>query len=115
MRHPGTVPACSFEWLDAFNADSVRAGFGALFELVPLPTSSQFLDVLEAVFSGMKNAVIHLSDYQSEDQMKTAISRHFVERNQHFKDNPKRAGRKIWEVDFFQDMNNLRSGNYRPW
>ncbi len=103
------------EWLDDFNAETARAGFGPIIELVPLPTSSQFLDVLEAVFSGMKRAVIHHSDYPSENDMKIAISRHFVERNQHFQDNPKRAGNKIWEVDFFQDMNNLRSGNYRPW
>jgi hypothetical protein len=73
------------------------------------------LDVIEAVFSGMKKAVVHHSDYQSEGEMKTAISRHFVERNSHFRDNPKRAGKKIWEIDFFQDMENLNSGNYREW
>ncbi len=43
----------------------------------------------------MKKAVIHHSDYQSEDEMKTAISRHFVERNDYFRDNPKRAGDKL--------------------
>jgi len=63
----------------------------------------------------MKRAVIHHSDYQSEMEMKKAISRHFVERNIFFKENPKRAGKKIWEVDFFQDSNNLRSGTYREW
>jgi hypothetical protein len=47
--------------------------------------------------------------------MKTAISRHFVERNGYFRDNPKRAGNKIWEIDFFQDMDSLNSGNYREW
>jgi hypothetical protein len=47
--------------------------------------------------------------------MKTVISRHFVERNSYFRDNPKRAGKKIWEIDFFQDMENLNSGNYREW
>jgi transposase len=103
------------EWLDAFNAETNSSGFGPTIHLVPLPTSSQFLDVIEAVFSGMKKAVIHHSDYQSEDEMKTAISRHFVERNGYFRDNPKRAGKKIWEIDFFQDMENLNSGNYRDW
>jgi len=103
------------EWLDAFNAETTASGFGSTIHLVPLPTSSQFLDVIEAVFSGMKKAVIHHSDYQSEDEMKTAISRHFVERNDYFRDNPKRAGKKIWEIDFFQDMENLNSGNYREW
>ena len=103
------------EWLDAFNAETTSSGFGPTIHLVPLPTSSQFLDVIEAVFSGMKKAVIHHSDYQSEHEMKTAISRHFVERNGYFRDNPKRAGKKIWEIDFFQDMDNLNSGNYRDW
>jgi DDE superfamily endonuclease len=103
------------EWLDAFNVETTSSGFGPTIHLVPLPTSSQFLDVIEAVFSGMKRAVIHHSDYQSEDEMKTAISRHFVERNGYFHDNPKRAGKKIWEIDFFQDMENLNSGNYREW
>ena len=103
------------EWLDAFNAETTSSGFGPTIHLVPLPTSSQFLDVIEAVFSGMKKAVIHHSDYQSEDEMKTAISRHFVERNGHFRDNPKRAGKKIWEIDFFRDMESLNSGNYREW
>jgi transposase len=103
------------EWLDAFNGETSSSGFGPTIHLVPLPTSSQFLDVIEAVFSGMKRAVIHHSDYQSEDEMKTAISRHFVERNGYFRDNPKRAGKKIWEIDFFQDMESLNSGNYREW
>jgi len=63
----------------------------------------------------MKRAVIHHSNYQSEDEMKAAISRHFQGRNDYFKANPRRAGKKIWEIDFFQDYNNLRSGNYREW
>ena len=103
------------EWLDAFNVETSSSGFGPTIHLVPLPTSSQFLDVIEAVFSGMKKAVIHQSDYQSEGEMKNAISRHFVERNGYFRDNPKRAGKKIWEIDFFQDMESLKSGNYRDW
>ena len=103
------------EWLDLFNAQTEESACGPVIELVPLPTSSQFLDVLEAVFSGMKRAVVHHSDYQSEGELKTAIPGHFVERNAFFKQNPKRAGNKIWEVDFFQDANNLRSGNYREW
>ena len=82
---------------------------------MPLPTSSQFLDVIEAVFSGMKRAVIHHSDYRSEEEMKAAISQHFVERNTNFMENPKRAGQKIWELDFFTDYDNLRYGDYREW
>ena len=103
------------EWLDVFNAQTLEAGFGPTIQLVPLPTSSQFLDVLEAVFSGMKRAVVHHSDYQSVVELKTAVSSHFVERNAFFKENPRRAGKKIWDVDFFHDANNLRSGDYREW
>ena len=82
------------EWLDTFNVETSASGFAPTIHLVPLPTSSQFLDVIEAVFSGMKKAVVHHSDYQSEGEMKTAISRHFVERNSYFRDNPKRDWQK---------------------
>ena len=103
------------EWLDAFNSTTKRTNEGPLIELVPLPTSSQFLDVIEAVFSGMKRAVVHHSDYRDAPEMKTAISRHFTERNAHFRENPRRAGKQIWEVDFFDNNENIRSGNYREW
>jgi transposase len=69
-------------------------------ELVPLPSSAQFLNVIESVFSGMARAVIHNSDYQSLDECKEAISRHFEVRNAHFKKNPKKAGNKIWGLEF---------------
>lgn len=103
------------EWLDAFNAITRTSGEGPLIELVPLPTSSQFLDVIEAVFSGMKRAVVHHSDYANVLEMKTAISQHFNDRNSHFCENPRRAGKKIWEIDFFNDNENIRSANYREW
>ena len=102
-------------WLDDFNTETRKAGGGPIIELVPLPKSAQFLDVIEAVFSGMKRAVIHHSDYRSEDDMKRSISKHFVDRNGHFRLNPRRVGKKIWEVDFFSDYENIRSGNYREW
>ncbi|MGB9274564.1 MAG: IS630 family transposase [Terrimicrobiaceae bacterium] len=103
------------EWLDVFNATTRSTGEGPIIHLVPLPTSSQFLDVIEAVFSGMKRAVVHHSDYRDVPEMKKAISLHFADRNSHFQDNPKRAGKKIWDLDFFDDTENLRSGNYREW
>lgn len=103
------------EWLDTFNAATRCVGEGPLIELVPLPTSSQFLDVIEAVFSGMKRAVVHHSDYTNVPEMKKAISLHFNERNEHFQGNPRRAGKKIWELNFFDDVENIRSGNYREW
>ena len=103
------------DWLDTFNEGTERSGEGPLIHLVPLPTSSQFLDVIEAIFSGMKKAVIHHSNYRSEEEMKAMISRHFVERNEYFRANPKRAGKKIWDLDFFTDYETLRSGDYREW
>jgi transposase len=101
------------QWTANLNASNRASDAGPMIEFVPLPSSAQFLNVIEAVFGGMKRAVIHNSDYQSEEEMKTAISTHFRERNEFFKRNPKRVGKKIWEIDFFQDHNYLPSGNYR--
>jgi transposase len=103
------------DWLDTFNAETLRRGKGPLIYLVPLPTSSQFLDVIEAVFSGMKKAVIHHSNYGSANEMKAAISLHFSERNAYFLENPKRVGKKIWDLDFFADHEAILSGDYREW
>jgi hypothetical protein len=102
-------------WVETLNDSDIIKGSGPKIEFVPLPSSSQFLNVIEAVFSGMKRAVIHGSDYHSVDEMKSAISTHFAERNTFFLDNPKRAGKKIWEIDFFQDHDFIKSGNYREW
>jgi len=67
-----------------------------IIELVPLPASAQFLNVIESVFSGMAKAIIHNSDYQSVEHAKTAINRYFEERNDYFQKHPKRAGKFIW-------------------
>ena len=64
--------------------------------LAPLPACAQFLNVIESVFSGMARAVIHNSDYQSSEECMSSIDRYFLERNQYYIDNPKRAGDKIW-------------------
>ncbi len=103
------------EWVDDLNATSRASKAGPVVELLPLPHCAQFLNVIESVFSGMKRAVVHNSDYQSVGEMKTAISRHFQERNLYFTDNPNRAGKRIWEIDFFDDFDNLRSGLYRQY
>jgi hypothetical protein len=47
--------------------------------------------------------------------MKIAISRHFLERNQYFLSNPRRAGKKIWDIDFFADSEVIRAGDCRKW
>jgi hypothetical protein len=65
-------------------------------ELAPLPASAQFLNVIDSVFSGMSRAIIRSSDYPSVDAAMAAIDRYFQERNQTFRENPRRAGRKIW-------------------
>ncbi|MCR8559275.1 IS630 family transposase [Mucilaginibacter sp. BJC16-A38] len=82
-------------------------------KLAPLPACTQFLNVIESVFAGLARAVIHNSDYASVDECKHAISRHFEARNQHFKTNPKRAGRKIWGKEIvrakFSENQNCRN------
>ena len=65
-------------------------------ELVPLPASAQYLNVIESVFSGMAKAIIHNSDYASLADAMKAIDRYFAERNEHYRQHPKRAGKKIW-------------------
>jgi len=90
---------------------------GPLVKLAPLPSSAQFLNVIESVFSGMARAIIHNSDYQSVDECKSAIDRYFHERNEHFYKHPKRAGNKIWgkerEKPMFSESNNCKDPMYR--
>jgi hypothetical protein len=85
---------------------------GPQIEVVPLPVSSQFLNVIEAVFSGTKRAVICNSDYASVDDMQQAITLHFEERNAFYRANPKRAGNKIWDKQAF-DLDKLAGGLFR--
>jgi hypothetical protein len=103
------------DWIDAFNMETIAAKEGPQITLVPLPSRSQFLNVIESAFGVMKKTIIHHSDYQSAYEMKSAISQHFRDRNAHFKDNPRRAGSKIWDIDFFHDLTCLPSGNYRKY
>ena len=88
-----------------------------IVKLAPLPAGAQFLNVIESVFSGMARAIIHNSDYASEEECMNAIDRYFLERNQHFQQNPKRAGNKIWgkEVTMpkFSESNNCKDRRYR--
>lgn len=86
-------------------------------KLAPLPTSAQFLNVIESVFSGMARAIIHNSDYQSVEECMDAISRYFDERNRNFTDNPRKAGKKIWGEErvkpVFDESNNCKDPRYR--
>ena len=90
---------------------------GGIVELAPLPSSAQFLNVIESVFSGLARAVIHNSDYQNVDECRNAIDRYFRERNDAFKKNPKRAGKKIWGEEavkpVFSEANNCKDRRWR--
>lgn len=86
-------------------------------ELVPLPASAQFLNVIESVFSGMARAIIHGSDYPSVEAATEAIDRYFAQRNRHYADSPKRAGEKIWGKErtpvIFDTAHNCKDPAYR--
>jgi len=60
----------------------------------------------------MARAIIHNSNYASVDECKNAIDRYFLERNQNYKENPKKAGNKIWGKELvepvFQESNNCK-------
>jgi hypothetical protein len=84
-----------FSHLARLNQHAARDGWPILMT-APLPAGSQFLNVIESVFSGMARAIIHNSDYPSVEAAKVAIDRYFDERNKHFAAYPKRAGHKIW-------------------
>jgi transposase len=86
-------------------------------KLMPLPASAQFLNVIESVFSGMAKAILHNSDYRSVEDCKAAIDRYFAERNEAYRKNPKRAGKKIWGRELvkpcFTPSNNCKDPNWR--
>ncbi len=88
-----------------------------IVKLAPLPSSAQFLNVIESVFSGMARAVIHNSDYQTVDECKSAIDTYIIDRNNEYKQHPKRAGNKIWGKErvesCFKATNNCKDPRYR--
>jgi transposase len=103
--------------IDKVNSDDYRALNGTpTVKVAPLPSRAQFLNVIESVFSGMARAIIHNSDYQSVAEAKAAIDRYFAERNEHFQQHPKRAGRKIWGkervISEFSQGNNCKDPKY---
>ena len=87
-----------------------------IVKLAPLPSCAQFLNVIESIFSGMAKAIIHNSNYASVEDCMVSIDRYFTERNQHFKENPKRAGNKIWGNEItkarFSESNNCKDPRY---
>jgi len=102
-----------FGRVDEVNQAAYRAEHGTpVVELAPLPSCAQFLNVIEAVFSGMARAIIHNSDYASVEAAKAAIDRYFAERNDHFQKHPRRAGKKLWGMERiepeFNEANNCK-------
>lgn len=87
-----------------------------VLRVLPLPTSAQFLNVIESVFSGLARAVLHNSDYGSLAEAKEAVSRYVDERNLAFRREPRRAGQSIWKTErvpsFFRESNNCKDLRY---
>jgi transposase len=107
-----------YKKVDEVNSSDFKDKYATpLVELVPLPSGAQFLNVIESVFSGMAKAIIHNSDYQSVDECKAAIDRYFAERNEAFRRNPKRAGKRIWGNEVvepvFKESNNCKDPKWR--
>lgn len=86
-------------------------------EIVPLPASAQFLNIIESVFSGMSKAIIHNSDYATKEDAMHAIDLYFAERNKHYLAHPKAAGKKLWGLERtstqFSPENNCKDPSYR--
>jgi hypothetical protein len=95
----------------------ILGGGGPMVETAPLPSGAQFLNVIESVFSGMARSIIQNSDYKTLDEAKAAIDRYFADRNAHFLQHPRRAGKKIWgkerESAEFSEANNCKDPRYR--
>ena len=86
-------------------------------ELAPLPSKAQFLNVIESVFSRMSRAIIHNSDLKSVDEAKRAIDLYLSDRNEHFLQHPRRAGKSIWGKErdpaSFSEAHNCKDPRYR--
>ena len=75
-----------YKRVDEINGTEYREKhISPIVKLAPLPTCAQFLNIIESVFSGMARAIIHNSDYSSNDECKAAINRYFAQRNDYFK------------------------------
>lgn len=106
------------KYVDQVNSPDYRSVHKTpIVELAPLPASAQFLNVIESVFSGMAKAIIHNSNYETVEACMASIDKYCAGRNQHFKDNPRRAGNKIWGQERtsseFAASNNCKDPAYR--
>lgn len=105
-----------FARVESINAMAAATG-GTQVGLAPLPAGAQFLSVIEAIFSGMARAVLHNSNYGSVNEAKSAIDRYLEERNEHYRQHPRRAGKKIWGKETitlqFTEKQNSKDPRYR--
>ncbi|WP_262300035.1 IS630 family transposase [Microvirga sesbaniae] len=103
------------DWLAKHNA-AAQVGNGPQIEVVPLPSCAPFLNVIEAVFSGMARAIIHNSNYSSAEEAQAAIDRYLAERNAHFQEQPERAGEWVWGLErqpaVFSEANTCKDPAY---
>jgi hypothetical protein len=92
-------------------------GIYPIVEIAPLPSGAQFLNVIEAVFSGLARAVMHNSDYPTLAAATRAINRYLEARNANFRGEPSRAGQKLWQLEparcEFSEANNCKDPLYR--
>ncbi|HEY3309864.1 MAG TPA: IS630 family transposase [Desulfuromonadaceae bacterium] len=96
------------DWIQTHNKTALKPHI----KVIPLPSNAQFLNVIESVFGGMKKAIICNSDYDTPHDMQEAISKHFNDRNVFYRENPKRAGNKIWDKQGF-DFDKLAGGLFK--
>ena len=96
---------------------AVLNGEGPTVETAPLPSGAQLLNAIKSVFSGMARSIIHNRDHKTLDDAKAAIERYFADRNAHFTQHPRGAGKKIWgkerELPGFSEANNCKDPRYR--
>lgn len=106
------------EHLSLVNAKA-EMRLGPKIKVLPLPTSAQFLNVIESVYSGMARAIPHNSNYATVEEAQSAIDRHFRERNEVFMKHPRKAGNKIWRSErvpaTFSETNNCKDARWMGW
>jgi hypothetical protein len=65
----------------------------------------------------MAKAIIHNSNYASVEEAQAAVDQYFDERNMHFRNYPKVAGKKIWGKEpvpsRFSESQNCKDKRFR--
>lgn len=98
----------SKELLAFVEKNNAKGDGSPLIELVPLPASTQFLNVIESVFSGMARAIIHSSNYSSIEAASDAIDRYFEETQPTLCRQPETGGKQ--DMGKGENWSHIRSG-----